>query len=157
MTEYQKYQLHWMVDHGYSLDDLMDELTRFQYNDPEDSNKISTPVSELFGEWAADAGFGSEIWACEAEWFDCERENAVEEIVDAEFTSVWDGGFCVTTSCKVNLATREIFDIETSEDAADSYDNLDKEYVTISGFKHPVVEANGYDDETEKMGYYWYK
>lgn len=75
MTEYQKYQLRWMIDHGYSLDNLMDELTRFQYDDPENSDRISTPISELFNEWVSDIGFGSEIWACKAEWLDCECES----------------------------------------------------------------------------------
>lgn len=68
MTDYQKYQLQWMIDHGYSLQDLMRGLTEFQYDDPEDSDRISTPISELFNEWEFDRGFGSEIWACEGEW-----------------------------------------------------------------------------------------
>lgn len=51
MTEYQKYQLQWMIDHGYSLDDLIQELTNMQYDDPEDSDRISTPISELYDEW----------------------------------------------------------------------------------------------------------
>ena len=67
MTDYQKYQLQWMIDHGYSLQDLMRELTEFQYDDPEDSDRISTPISELFNEWESDRGFGSEIWVCEEE------------------------------------------------------------------------------------------
>lgn len=72
MTEYEKYQLQWMISHGYSLRDLISELTQMQYDDPEDSDRISTPISELFDEWVADVGFGSEIWACEAEWRGCE-------------------------------------------------------------------------------------
>lgn len=72
MTEYQKYQLQWMIDHGYSLDDLIQELTNMQYDDPEDSDRISTPISELYDEWVIDVGFGSEIWACEGEWEQCE-------------------------------------------------------------------------------------
>ena len=47
MTKYQKYQLKWMIDHDYSLDDLVDALTELQYSDPEDSDQISTPVSDL--------------------------------------------------------------------------------------------------------------
>ncbi len=73
MTEYQKYQLQWMIDHGYSLDDLIQELTTMQYDDPEDSDRISTPISELYDEWVMDVGFGSEIWVCEDEWDMCER------------------------------------------------------------------------------------
>lgn len=72
MIGYQKYQLQWMIDHGYSLQDLMRELTDLQFGDPEDSDQISTPISDLFDEWEADIGFGSEIWACEAEWKGCE-------------------------------------------------------------------------------------
>lgn len=68
MSEYEKYQLQWMIEHGYSLRNLIDELTEMQFSDPEDSDRVSTPISELFGEWIADVGFGSEIWACEAEW-----------------------------------------------------------------------------------------
>ena len=68
MSEYQRYQLEWMIDHGFSLQDLMAELTKLQYDDPEDSDRISTSVNELFDEWESDIGFSSEIWACENEW-----------------------------------------------------------------------------------------
>ena len=79
MTDYKKYQLQWMIDHGYSLQDLMRGLTEFQYDDPEDSDRISTPISELFNEWEFDRGFGSEIWACEGEWreVECPQRKAV--------------------------------------------------------------------------------
>lgn len=72
MTEYEKYQLQWMLAHGHSLRELIDGLTEFQYGDPEDSDRISTPVADLFAQWEQDCGFGSEIWACEAEWKDAE-------------------------------------------------------------------------------------
>lgn len=72
MTRYQEYQLRWMLDHGYSLQDVIQGLTELQFDDPEDSDQISTPVSELFDEWEQDIGFGSEIWACEDEWNETE-------------------------------------------------------------------------------------
>ena len=75
MTDYQKYQLQWMIDHGYGLNDLMQELRALQYDDPEDSDRISAPTTELFCEWESDRGFGSEIWACEEEWKNCEESN----------------------------------------------------------------------------------
>lgn len=87
MTAYQEYQLQWMIDHGYSLQDLMLHLKDLQYADPEDSEKIATPVSELFTEWEADYGFGSEIWACEDEWRDCEgslNETAADILAEAD-------------------------------------------------------------------------
>lgn len=76
ITPYEKYQLQWMIDHGYSLRDLMNALADFQYDDPEDSDHISTPVNELFYQWVDDVGFGSEVWACEQEWHD-ERERGL--------------------------------------------------------------------------------
>ena len=72
MSEYEKYQLQWMISHGHSIQDLIQELTEMQYCDPEDGDRISIPISELFDEWVVDVGFGSEIWACEAEWSECE-------------------------------------------------------------------------------------
>lgn len=74
-------------------------------------------------------------------------------IVDAEFTSVWDGGFAITTNCKVNLETREVFDIERDETYADAVDVLDKEYITINGENFPVSCR----DEGELKGSFWYE
>lgn len=82
MTPYQEYQLHWMLEHGYSLQDVIQALTQLQYDDPEDSDRISTPVSQLYDEWEQDIGFGSEIWACEAEWR--ETESAAEELPEPD-------------------------------------------------------------------------
>lgn len=73
MSAYEKYQLQWMIDHGYTLKNLIEELQNLQYEDPEDSDRISTPVEELFDEWETDIGFGgSMIWACRKEWEECE-------------------------------------------------------------------------------------
>lgn len=69
-------------------------------------------------------------------------------IKNATFTSVWDGGYEVTTDCKVNMETREIFDIEMSE-VGDSLDVLEAEFVTIDGIDYAVSN----DDMTE----YWYE
>lgn len=79
MTDYERYQLLRMIDCGTSLQDLMKELTELQHDDPEDADRASAPVSELFGEWAA----GSGIWMSEAEWReheDADRQNlAIED------------------------------------------------------------------------------
>lgn len=70
-------------------------------------------------------------------------------IKDAEYTSVWDGGIEITTSCKVNTKTKEVFGIGTVN--VDGLDVLDEEYVTIDGKSHPVSEKG----EREGNGY-WY-
>lgn len=75
-------------------------------------------------------------------------------IKEATFTSVWDEGSrsCqeITTACKVNMETDEVFDIET----VDVYgvDVLDREYITIDGIQYSVSCKD--DDEETK---YWYK
>lgn len=68
-------------------------------------------------------------------------------IKDATFTSVWDGGYEVTTNCKVNMETREIFDIEIAE-VGDSLDILEEEFVTIDGIDYPISDDGNTD--------YWY-
>lgn len=73
MSDYEMFQLQWMIDHGHSLRELMEELQSLQYDDPEGSDQISTPITELFERWEQDRGFGSEIWPCEAEYESSEK------------------------------------------------------------------------------------
>ena len=70
-------------------------------------------------------------------------------IKNGTFTSVWDGGFEVTTNCKINMETKKVFDIEVSEDTADLVNELDYEYVTIDEKEYPVSNDK---EDTE----YWY-
>lgn len=79
MNAYERYQLIWMIEHGYSIQSLIRELTRLQYSDPEDSDQISRTVTDLFDEWESEIGFGSEIWICEQEW--TENEGASLPVV----------------------------------------------------------------------------
>ena len=72
MSEYEKYQLQWMIEHGFSLSDLIEELTEYQYSDPEDSDAISRPIEDTYRYWEVDRGFGGNIWACEDEWKETE-------------------------------------------------------------------------------------
>lgn len=64
--DYCRYQLQWMLDHGYTLSDLMRELEVCRSENP------GASISELFADWEQNSGFGSEIWACEDEWRGCE-------------------------------------------------------------------------------------
>lgn len=83
MNDYEKFQLKWMIDHGHSLRELMEELQSLQYEDPEDSDRISTPITELFQEFEADTGFGSEIWPCEEEYEKGDKVNRyLDELYD---------------------------------------------------------------------------
>ncbi len=59
---WQRYRLQWMLDHGFTLDDLTKEL--------EDMLDVNLP--EAFGDWEHNCGFGSQIWACKDKFLDCE-------------------------------------------------------------------------------------
>lgn len=61
-------------------------------------------------------------------------------IKNATFTSVWDNGIEVVSSCKVDTETKRCFDIEVVN--VNGLDVLDNEYVTIDGEDYPV-----YDDD----------
>lgn len=69
MSDYEMYKLEWMIAHGYTLYDLMSELTAYQSSLPENTE---IPVLKLFEDWEKNIGFGSCIWACEEEWRECE-------------------------------------------------------------------------------------
>lgn len=82
-----------------------------------------------------------------SEW---RQENSVRA-VSAIFTSVWDGGLKISTDCKVNMKTGEIFDIEQSKTEVEG--TLDKEYITINGVKHDVYRA---DERDYSHFCFWY-
>lgn len=60
-------------------------------------------------------------------------------IKDATFTSVWDGCYEVTTNCKVNMETKEVFDIEECE--INGLNILEYKYITIDGERY-IVSAD---------------
>lgn len=91
----------------------------------------------------------------------CEMADAknAENIKDAKFTSVWDGGFEITTTCKVNMESKEIFDVEVSESNSDMVEQLDGECVTIDGIDYRAVTAeyaNLYPEEMDEETF-WYE
>ena len=71
-------------------------------------------------------------------------------IKNATFTSVWDGDTNITTSCKVDMETKEVFDIEMAKGVENTVNTIDAEYIEIDGEIHPVSRDK---EETE----YWYQ
>ena len=76
-------------------------------------------------------------------------------IKNGTFTSVWDGGYEVTTNCKINMETHEVFDVEIAE-VDDSLEQLDYEYITLDGEKHIVYNAEDGTDGLEEADF-WYE
>lgn len=78
-------------------------------------------------------------------------------IKNATFTSVWDGGYEVTTNCKVNMETREVFDIEVNNsDEIEGLNILEYEYITVDGIDYAVYNAEDYKDRLEETSF-WYE
>ena len=71
-------------------------------------------------------------------------------VKEALFVSVWDGGVEIDTPCKVNLETKEVFDIVTSRYNGD---HLEKEYIEIDGKEFPVFQISDIADEDNE---FWY-
>ena len=71
------------------------------------------------------------------------------EIRDALFVSIWDG-VEIDTPCKVNMDTKEVFDIVMS-----NYDGncLEGEYIEIGRDQFPVFKRSDIVDESNE---FWY-
>jgi hypothetical protein len=81
---YEKYKLHWMLSHGYTLVDLIKEMQLcVEVIDEEDNIDLGS----IFNDWEFNYGFGSEIWVCyeeflENEYKDKEYMRAVLDDID---------------------------------------------------------------------------
>lgn len=67
---YEKYKLNWLMEHGYTLADIIRELDVIK-EDEEDNDSIEL----LFDFWEDNYGFSSEIWACYQEFIDNEYQD----------------------------------------------------------------------------------
>lgn len=84
-----------------------------------------------------------------------ENKELDNDLRAAHFYSVWDGGIVVETDCKVNIKTREVFDIEQSGIDADLLEVLDEEYIIIDDVKFPVGPKD--DLEDGDLFTFWYE
>lgn len=67
-----------------------------------------------------------------------------EPVADAVFVSVWnEGSAVIQTHCKVNLSTREVFDIQVVDVLGSDFAFCDEEYVLLDGERKEVEEVDG--------------
>lgn len=71
MTDYERYQLNWMIEHGYSLEDFVRELSWYAKQGTEDD------LLTVFSDWQNECGFNGEGFVCEDEYYD--NEYLIEE------------------------------------------------------------------------------
>ena len=72
MTIYEKYKLQWLIDHNYSINDLIQELEDYIN---QESSDIKINLSKAFEEWESNTGFNSEIYVCEEEYYDTKAQH----------------------------------------------------------------------------------
>lgn len=90
-----------------------------------------------------------------------ERQNEEKGnlLVFAYFTSVWDGGSELQSTCTVNLITREVTEITPAKNANEEcLRHLEREYVTIAGKDFEVIRQDAGDGgQAETCSGYWYR
>lgn len=69
MTLYEIYQLQWMIEHGYSLEDFVKELSK-ELNYAKQG--VDDNLLTIFHDWERECGFNSEIYCSEEEFLDNE-------------------------------------------------------------------------------------
>lgn len=69
-----------------------------------------------------------------------------DEECEATYYSLWDGDILLESECKVNLKTREIYEIEPSGVSGDSLNVLEEEYIEIDGIKAPACRKDELDE-----------
>ena len=68
---YEIYRLKWMMDHGFTIPDIIKNLESMIEEDANESG-TSTGLQSLFQDWEFGIGFDSEIWPCYQEFLENE-------------------------------------------------------------------------------------
>lgn len=80
----------------------------------------------------------------------------MKNIIKGKFISVWDDGVEIKTNCKINLETKEVFDIQLS-DIGEGLEILNEQFVqyTINKivYKEEVYQI---DEVEESYTGFWY-
>lgn len=77
-------------------------------------------------------------------------DHLTDNIISTTFISYWDGGKAIKTSCKVNLNTKEVFDIQKVD--IDDLGDLEGKQIEIGDYLYDV-----YCETVAEDGDYWYK
>ena len=117
---YKRYQLEWMIEHGYSLEDLIDKIAEIMNEELTIGVNAHIFIDEAFDILENETGFKkSEIWACEDEW----EDNEFEEDEDKTLYEL------ATEMLKINLYLRTGVHPELIEMVVSEYDDVLDEVV----------------------------
>lgn len=103
LSLYADYKTNWMVEHGYTIDDLIKELDDYREETEEDSEYNS--IQDVMNEWELESGFGGEIWPCYDEWFDNDFYEELEERIEDKLEYQCEDGKIILRTPVVDVPT----------------------------------------------------
>lgn len=74
---YEIFRLQWMINHGYSIRDLITNLESLIEEQNESGER--TGIQDIFNLWQFNVGFGGAIWPCYQEFLDYEYTMMLKE------------------------------------------------------------------------------
>lgn len=103
---YDRYQLEWMIEHGYSLEDLMKKIAEIINEELTIDMNAHIFIDEAFDILKNETGFKeSEIWACEDEWEQNEAyslSSFLRDFSDNLYIRKIEGGYQVVDRYHIN-------------------------------------------------------
>ena len=80
----------------------------------------------------------------------------MKNIIKGKFISVWDDGVEIKTNCKINLETKEVFNIQLAE-VGEEFEVLNEQFVqyTVNNIVHKE-EVCQIDEAEESYVGFWY-
>lgn len=79
------------------------------------------------------------------------KEHMDHNVLNGTFTSVWDDGVEVTTHCKVNMDTHEVFDIDFVQ--IEGLEDFRYEYITVANESYKVTRM----EDADESDVFWYE
>ena len=108
---YERFKLEWMLDHGYTLKNLIEELEKQR----EECQDLT--LDSIFRDWEFGFGFGSEIWPCFWEYFHSVYEPRKEELaaMDRHDTERLNGRYVAENRESIFSAYHIVMDVKETE------------------------------------------
>ena len=82
---YEIFRLQWMINHGYSVLDLLKNLEAMIEEDQNESG-VRTSLESLFQDWEFGIGFDGSIWPCYEEFLEHDYPLMLNSII-------WEVGY----------------------------------------------------------------
>lgn len=112
---YEVFKLQWMINHDFSLTDLVECMDIMVHEDQSDSG-VRTSLQSLFEDWEFGVGFvGGQIWPC------------YEEFKQNEYVEKSENTFLLISVYERNICTEGFSSIEAARDTM--LDELKTEYL----------------------------